>query len=245
VPNATGDEGDHMIIRWMIVGIVLWVAVAAIFRFAPEAAVSWVFMTLPAAMLLVTQLFLRVFRVAETDRGEAASIMAVPGLLVGIYAINSSSYVFENSNLTLGPQFATLMFACYAAVLMAGLVSFRVVVGFLLWIAVAVAFRFYGHLVFQPGQDGVTWTFMTLPLVLLVVTYLVLKLLRVAQTDRAEAASVLAVPGLLVGIYEVNSFSYVFPNLDPTLGPQFAALMFACFAAVIVAGIVSSRLEGI
>jgi hypothetical protein len=229
----------------MIVGIVLWVAVAAVFRFAPEAAVSWVFMTLPAAMLVLTHFFLRIFRVAETDRGEAASIMAVPGLLVGVYAINSFNYVFDNSSLTLGPQFATLMFACYAAVIIAGLVSSRVVVGFLLWIAVAVAFRFYGQLVFHPGQDGVSWSFMILPLVLLVVTYLILKALGVAQTDRAEAASLLAVPGLLVGIYEINSFGYVFPNLDPSLGPQFAALMFACFAAVIIAGIVSSRLEGI
>jgi hypothetical protein len=229
----------------MVVGIVLWIAAAAAFRYVGESAVSWLFLTRPAAMLLVTHLFLRIFRVAETDRGEAASIMAVPGLLVGIYAINSFNYVFDNPSLTLGPQFATLMFACYAAVIIAGLVSVRVIVGFLLWIAVAVAFRFFGQLVFSPGEDGVTWTFMVLPLALLVVTFLVLKALRVAQHDRAEAASVLAVPGLLVGIYEINSFTYVFPNLDPSLGPQFAALMFACFAAVIISGIVTSRLEGI
>lgn len=234
-----------MIIRWLVVGIVLWVAVAAVFRFAPEAAVSWVFMTLPAAMLLVTHFFLRIFRVAETDRGEAASIMAFPGLLVGIYAINSFNYVFDNSSLTLGPQFATLMFACYAAVLIAGLVSARVIVGFLLWIGVAVAFRFFGHMVFHTEQEGVSWSFLVLPLILLVVTYLVLKVLNVAPTDRAEAASVLAVPGLLTGIYQINNFNVVFPNLDPALGPQFAALMFACFAAVILAGIVTSRLEGI
>lgn len=229
----------------MIVGIVLWIAVAAAFRFAEgDTAVSWIFMTLPAAMLLVTHLFLMVFRVPQTDRGEAASIMAVPGLLVGIYAINSFNLVFENPSLTLGPQFATLMFACYAAVIIAGLVSYRAIVGFLLWIAVAVAFRFYGHLVFN-GDAGISWTFMILPVAFLVVTFLVMKFMGVAQSDRAEAASILAVPGLLVGIYEINSFSYVFPNLSPALAPQFAALMFACFAAVIVSGIVTSRLENI
>ena len=53
------------------------------------------------------------------------------------------------------------------------------------------------------------------------------------------------VPGLLVGIYEINSFTNVFPNLDPSLGGSFAALMFACYAAVIIAGIVSSRLQSI
>jgi hypothetical protein len=119
------------------------------------------------------------------------------------------------------------------------------IVGFVLWIAVALAFRFVGETVFTTGPDGVSWMFMILPVVMLIVTFLFLKILGVAQGDRAEAASIMAVPGLLVGIYEINSFSFVFPNLDPSLGPQFAALMFACYAAVILAGIVTSRLEGI
>lgn len=119
------------------------------------------------------------------------------------------------------------------------------IVGFVLWIAVALAFRFVGETVFTAGPDGVSWMFMILPVVMLIVTFLFLKILGVAQSDRAEAASIMAVPGLLVGIYEINSFNFVFPNLDPALGPQFAALMFACYAAVIIAGIVTSRLEGI
>lgn len=118
-------------------------------------------------------------------------------------------------------------------------------VGFAFWIAIALAFRFVGEMGFQPGPGGVSWLFMTMPLALLVLTYLVLKIMRVAPTDRSEAASIMAVPGLLVGIYEINSFTNLFPNLDPSLGSEFAALMFASYAAVIVAGIVSSRLESI
>lgn len=118
------------------------------------------------------------------------------------------------------------------------------VVGFVIWIAIAVAFRFVGETVLTAGS-GVSWLFMIMPVALLGVTYLCLKLLNVAATDRAEAASIMAVPGLLVGIYEINSFSMVFPNLDANLFPQFAALMFACYAAVIIAGIVTSRLESI
>lgn len=119
------------------------------------------------------------------------------------------------------------------------------IVGFVLWIGVALAFRFVGDQVFVGGPGGVSWMFMIAPVVMLVLTFLFLKILNVAQTDRAEAASIMAVPGLLIGIYEINSFTNVFPNLDPSLGPQFAALMFACYAAVIIAGIVTSRLEGI
>ncbi|OQW58132.1 MAG: hypothetical protein A4S17_12025 [Proteobacteria bacterium HN_bin10] len=116
-------------------------------------------------------------------------------------------------------------------------------VGFAFWIAIAAAFRFAGEMVMQPGL--VAWLFMILPVALLVITYLVLKIMRVAPTDRSEAASIMAVPGLLVGIYEINSFQNVFPNLDPQMGNEFASLMFACYAAVIIAGIVSSRLESI
>lgn len=118
------------------------------------------------------------------------------------------------------------------------------IVGFVIWIAIAVAFRFVGESVLMAGT-GISWLFMILPVAMLLVTYVCLKLMKVAPTDRAEAASIMAVPGLIVGIYEINSFTNVFPNLDPSLGPQFASLMFACYAAVIIGGIVTSRLESI
>jgi hypothetical protein len=118
------------------------------------------------------------------------------------------------------------------------------IVGFVLWIAVAVAFRFVGQDVLQAGSN-LSWLFLTLPIGMLIVTYALLKIMRVAPTDRAEAASIMAVPGLLAGIYQINSYEAVFPNLDPALGGAFASLMFACYAAVIVAGIVASRLQSI
>lgn len=119
------------------------------------------------------------------------------------------------------------------------------IVGFVIWIAIAAAFRFFGQDVFQTGRDGVTWLFLVLPLAMFVVTYALVKILRVEQTDRCEAAAIFAVPGLLTGIYMINSFENVFPNLDASLSSEFAALMFACYAAVILAGIVSSRLNSI
>jgi Family of unknown function (DUF5367) len=118
------------------------------------------------------------------------------------------------------------------------------VVGFILWIGVAAAFRFAGHELFQQGQ-GVMWLFLTLPIGTLVVTYALLKLMRVAPTDRAEAASIMVVPGLLVGIYEITNYATVFPNLDVGLNGAFASLMFACYTAMIIAGIVASRLQSI
>lgn len=119
------------------------------------------------------------------------------------------------------------------------------IVGFLLWFAVAAGFRTGGHLLFQPGADGVSWMFLILPVSLLVVTYLLLKVMGVAGHDRSEAASIMAVPGFLTGLYQISSYQALFPNLDPSLGNQFASLMFACYGAVIIAGIVASRLKSI
>lgn len=118
------------------------------------------------------------------------------------------------------------------------------IVGLGLWLVVAAAFRFVGQEVLQPGV-GMSWLFLTLPIAMLVLTYALLKIMRVASSDRAEAASIMAVPGLLVGIYQINSYTAVFPNLDPSLSGSFASLMFACYAAVIIAGIIASRLQSI
>ena len=117
--------------------------------------------------------------------------------------------------------------------------------GFVIWLAVVLSFRFVGGDVFHTGPGGVSWLFLTLPFVMFGVTYLLLRVFRVASSDRAEAASIMAVPGLLIGIYMINSYANVFPNLDPTLQPEFASLMFACYTAVILSGIVSSRLRNI
>lgn len=119
------------------------------------------------------------------------------------------------------------------------------IAGFLLWLVVTLAFRFVGHNVFMPGPDGVAWLFMILPLVYLAVTFALLKILKVEPTDRSEAASIFAVPGLLIGIYQINSYEVIFPNLDASLASEFAALMFACYAGVIIAGIVSSHMKNI
>lgn len=244
-----------MIVRWMAVGFALWLAILLAFRFVGEWAfhegpwgVSWLLLIMPLALWAITHLLLVVMRVTPDDRSEAASIMAVPGLLVGIYEINSFGFVFPNLDASLAKEFAILMFACYAAVIVGGRTTLTVrwmAVGFAFWIGLAAALGTFGSPILQPGPGGVSWAFLTIPLALLILTYLVVKAMGVEQSDRSEAATTMAVPGFLVGLYEVDRFAELFPNLDVSIGNEFAALMFACYAAVILAGIVSSRLESI
>lgn len=246
-----------MIVRWMAVGFALWIAILLAFRFVGEWAfregpwgVHWMLLIMPLALWAITYLMLLALRVTPEDRSEAASIMAVPGLLVGIYEINSFGFVFPNLDASLASEFAVLMFASYAAVILGGRTTLTVrwmAVGFAFWIGLAAAFSAFGNVALQPGPGGVSWAFLTLPLALLVLTYFVVKVMGVPQNDRSEAATTIAVPGFLVGLYEIDRFGDLFsPDvINPSLSGEFAALMFACYAAVILAGIVSSRLESI
>lgn len=119
------------------------------------------------------------------------------------------------------------------------------IVGFLLFIGISLGFRFGGQYFFVGGKDGLVWAFLVIPVLMFAITWGLLKVLAVDATDRSEAASVLALPGLAIGTYEINSFAAVFPNLDPNLSNTFAALMFLCYGAIIGSGILSSRLVGI
>jgi hypothetical protein len=116
------------------------------------------------------------------------------------------------------------------------------IVGFVLWLVTFAAFYFVrplGVLTTLPG--GVTLLFIALPILMFALTYFFLNALKVPGSDRAEASSVFALPGLAIGILLINSFDQYFPNL--AMRPnEFASLMFASTAGIVFAGILSSRL---
>lgn len=117
------------------------------------------------------------------------------------------------------------------------------IVGIVIWAAITAVFRYFGAQFFHTGS--IAWSFILLPLAVFVLTFLVFKILNVNVTDRGEAAAIMALPGLLAGIYEINSFQFVFPELEPGIALHFAALMYATYAAMIIAGAAFSRLEKI
>lgn len=99
-----------MIIRAMGLGFLLWLAVAAVFRFA-----GWYFF-LPDGMLLLltfiaapvvgfaaTFLLLKMLKEARGDEGEAAIGLALPGMLLNAFL----SYQFNNAFPALDPALAS------------------------------------------------------------------------------------------------------------------------------------------
>lgn len=117
------------------------------------------------------------------------------------------------------------------------------IIGFVLWVVVTLSFRFLEQGVFTQGVAGVPLLLFAVPVGMFIITFVLLRLLNVDPADRGEVASIFALPGLLVGIYEINSFHIVFPNLDPSLYATFASFMYASYAAAILAGVISSRMS--
>jgi hypothetical protein len=112
--------------------------------------------------------------------------------------------------------------------------------GFLLWLAVAAAFRFAGQLFFLPDQRMVA--FISAPVVGVVMTFLILKLLHEARGDEGEAAIGVALPTLFLNGFMTHEFSRVLPNLDPTLDATFGAWSLLFCGAILFTGLSMTKL---
>lgn len=115
--------------------------------------------------------------------------------------------------------------------------------GLLLWLLATAAFRFGGHLFYEAGTIGPTLIFYAAAPVMVAVTWLAVRLLRVSRGDEAEACVALAFPGMLLDGFVVPSFGVAFPNLDPTLDGEFGGTMLLAYAAMIFTGLLLTRLS--
>ena len=114
--------------------------------------------------------------------------------------------------------------------------------GFLLWLAIAALFRFFGQIILPADELPRMITFLATPPVMWFITYVLLKLLKEARGDEAEAAMAIALPGLFLGAFVTHEFPRVFPNIDPTLDSAFGALLLFAFANVLLLGLCLTKL---
>ncbi|MFT3726392.1 MAG: DUF5367 family protein [Terricaulis sp.] len=115
-----------------------------------------------------------------------------------------------------------------------------VIAGFILWVLVMVAFNF----VLGSPAAGIPGLFLILPIVMFALTFILFKLFKVDESDRAEAASIFTLPGMLIGGYLAHNPTQIFANLTTQqVGADLTSLMIASYAAVIISGLVFSRLQ--
>jgi hypothetical protein len=107
--------------------------------------------------------------------------------------------------------------------------------GFVLWLAVAAAFRFGGDMFFLPDQRMLA--FISAPIAGVAATFLLLKLLREARGDEGEAAIGIALPTLMLNAFLTHEFPRAFPNLDPTLDATFGAWSLLFCGSILFMGL--------
>ncbi|MBI1188241.1 MAG: hypothetical protein GC206_13080 [Alphaproteobacteria bacterium] len=114
--------------------------------------------------------------------------------------------------------------------------------GLLLWFALAAGLFFFGAEFFTPTFAPSLILFVAAPVAAAILTFLLLKLLRVAPGDEAEAACALAFPGMGLSAWVAINFEATFPEIDGLLDSVFAGLMLMSYAAMIFTGILCTRL---
>ena len=114
--------------------------------------------------------------------------------------------------------------------------------GFLLWLAVAAAFRFGGQYFFLPEESLRLVTFLSAPVVGGVLAFIFLKLLGEASGDEGEASIGLALPVLLLNGFLTHEFPNAFPNLDETLDATFGAWSLLFGASILFVGLWNTKL---
>ncbi len=112
--------------------------------------------------------------------------------------------------------------------------------GFLLWLAVAATFRFAGQMFFLP--DGRLIAYLSAPIVGVVATMLLLRLLHEARGDEGEAAIGIALPTLFLNGFMTHEFASTLPNLDPTLDATFGAWSLLFCGSILMVGLFMTQL---
>jgi hypothetical protein len=114
--------------------------------------------------------------------------------------------------------------------------------GFLLWLAVAAAFRFGGQYFFLPDEALRLITFVSGAAAGLVLGFIFLKLIGEAAGDEGEAAIGLALPVLLLNGYLTHEFTTAFPNLDATLDATYGAWSLLFGGSILFVGLLTTRI---
>lgn len=114
--------------------------------------------------------------------------------------------------------------------------------GFLLWLAVAAAFRLGGQYFFVPDESLRLVIFLSGPVAGAILSFIMLKLLGEASGDEGEASIGLALPVLLLNGFLTHEFPNAFPNLDVTLDATYGAWSLLFGASILFMGLWTTKL---
>lgn len=117
-----------MILKAAAVGLILWAAATALFRFAghfffvPDGAILMLVFSLTVPLVAaLTFVILMWLGEDPSDRAETAIALAMPGMLIDVWIVDNYDIVFPNLDPLLGQTFGALMLLAYAVMIVTGL----------------------------------------------------------------------------------------------------------------------------
>jgi len=117
-----------------------------------------------------------------------------------------------------------------------------VIWGFVLWLATVAVFRFFGQDFFTLDGDVRLRAFIAAPILAMIATAIVLRLLREARGDEGEAAIGIALPVILLNAFVTHEFATALPNIPERLAGMYGAWSLLFGGSILFAGLSMSTL---
>jgi NAD/NADP transhydrogenase beta subunit len=105
--------------------------------------------------------------------------------------------------------------------------------GFVFWAVGTLFYRLRGPMIFESNPARYWINFVLTPLISAALCILVLKLRHIPPSDWANAALLIAIPGMFGEAILLSSFTRWMPILSPATGSRYGAFLFATYAVVL------------
>lgn len=120
--------------------------------------------------------------------------------------------------------------------------SFFMGAGVVVWAVATVLLRFVGQYLLIPGNTPLTIAaFVGVAILMILLMNALYRTKHVSCSERLLAATLFALPGMILDAGTVYFFTDVFPNMPPEADSLFAAWLFWGYSVVLITGLVRLR----
>lgn len=105
--------------------------------------------------------------------------------------------------------------------------------GLIIWIVGSIYYAYRGPQVLETTKLHYWISFFVSPLLSAILVIVILKALRIASSDWASAALLLAIPGMVGEAIVLSHLSTFMPRIQESSGGRYGAFLFATYALVL------------
>jgi hypothetical protein len=106
-------------------------------------------------------------------------------------------------------------------------------IGLIIWIVGSIYYAYRGPLVLETTKLHYWVSFIVSPILSAILVVVILKFFRIAPSDWASAALLLAIPGMVGEAIVLSHLSTFMPRIQESSGGRYGAFLFATYALVL------------